>query len=331
MNKAVEFSYSIDDFITFQGDRKFAFSQPEPNEFCWFCPRELGLGTIARMTIKPGFDLWVSDCTFHRDVVFHECDMPALMQFSVILSGHYQVCWNGIKDPLQYFGEYQAIGYHTDLCDVCRVVQNVPIRYVSLTLYPDVFAELFEEYLHQMPPLIHHMLSDTADSGFLYQSAITPNMREIVHQIIGCPYQGVTRKLFLESKALELLSLQLHQLGEGPPAGQTCCRMHPHDKKQVEGVKNHIQCNLDAPPNLNELAKAAGMSHPKLNRCFKQVYGMTVFQFLRTERLNKARTMLENRGYSVTETAFHVGYESVSHFSQIYKKQFGTSPSRILS
>ena len=38
LDKAVNLSYSIDDFVTFHGDRKFSLSEPEPNEFCWFCP-----------------------------------------------------------------------------------------------------------------------------------------------------------------------------------------------------------------------------------------------------------------------------------------------------
>nr|WP_275889145.1 AraC family transcriptional regulator [Desulfobulbus rhabdoformis] len=106
--------------------------------------------------------------------------------------------------------------------------------------------------------------------------------------------------------------------------------MHPHDKKQIQGVRDLLINNLDTPPSLKELARSAGMSHPKLNRCFKQVYGMTVFQYLRLERLNKAKNMLQKDGYSVTETALEVGYDSVSHFSQAYKRQFGTSPSSSL-
>lgn len=328
MNKAVNLSYSIDDFITFQGGRSFPFSEPEPDEFCWYCPHELGAGTFQRIKIKPGFDLWLSDCTFHRDVVFTECKAPALIQFSFTLSGHYHVRFKDLKNPVIYCGEYQAIGSYHDLDLTCRVMNNVPVRYVSLTLDPDAFLSLFKKYLHMMPPLIHDMLKNNSGNGYLYQSAITPAMREIMQQIIECPFRGITRKLYFESKALELLSLQLHQVCHCTPPGHSPSRMHPHEKKQIEEVRDLIENNLDTPPSLAELAKRAGMSHPKLNRCFKQVYGMTVFQYLRTERLNRARVMLQDQGYSVTETALKVGYDSVSHFSQIYKKQFGASPSQ---
>ena len=330
LDKAVKLSYSIDDFVTFHGGRKFSSSEPEPNEFCWFCPHELGCGTFQRVKIRPGFDLWLSDCTFHQDVVFNNCEMPVAMQFSFNLSGHYHICYKGRKNPVQYCGECQAIGYYNDFRATCRVLHNVPIRYVSLTLYPDVFAACFKEHLQLMPPLIQNILADNVDSGYLHQSAITPAMREVIQQIIGCPFRGITRKIFLESKALELLSFQLDQISDCPSSCHACMQMHPQEKKRIEGVRHLLENNLETPPSLKELARTAGMSHPKLNRCFKQVYGMTVFQYLRIERLNRAKTMLQEQGYSVTETAFQVGYDSVSHFSQIYKKQFGASPSRIL-
>ena len=330
MDKAVPLSYSLDEFITFQGGKKFPSAENEPDEVSWFCPRELGYGTFQRIKIRKGFDLWLSDCTFHQDVVFKDSQTPALMQFSFTLSGHYYVCYTKGKKTVQYCGEHQSIGYHHEFCATCRVLHNVPVRYVSLTLSPDFFAAFFEEHLRLMPPLIHNILADNTDSGYLYQSAITPVMREVMQQILDCPYHGITRKLFLESKSLELLSLQLNQISSPPQLSYSSLRMHPQDKKQIEEVRAFIETNLDTPPCLNDLAKQAGMSHPKLNRCFKQVYGMTVFQYLRTERLNRARTMLREQGYSVTEAAFQVGYDSVSHFSQMYKKQFGNSPSKLL-
>ena len=330
LDKTVKFSYSIDDFITFHGDKKFPLSQPEPNEFCWFCPRELGFGRFQRIKIRPGFDLWLSDCTFYQDLVCNHCKMPVAMQFSFTLSGNCHVCYKNWKKPVQYCGEYQGIGYHNESCSTCRIVRNIPLRYVSMTFFPKIFAACFEEHLHLFPPLIHNMLADKAHNGYLYQSSITPAMRDVVQQIIRCPFHGITRKLFLESRSLELLSLQLEQITASSPSCHLFIRMHPHDKKQIQVIRDILDSNMETPPTLKELARIAGMSHPKLNRCFKQIYGMTVFQYLRTERLNKAKTMLQKEGYSVTETAFQVGYDSVSHFSQIYKKQFGISPSRAL-
>ena len=104
-------------------------------------------------------------------------------------------------------------------------------------------------------------------------------------------------------------------------------KLHPLDKFLTERARDYLLDNLEAPPNLAKICQIVGVSHPKLNRCFKQLFGMTVFQYLRQERLNQARRLLELDGRTVSETSFMIGYDSLSHFSQAYKKQFGISPS----
>jgi len=321
----LDFSYN--DFITHHGKKICSYTEPEPNEFSWSCPRELGYGNFHRIKIRPGFDLWLTDCSFCRDIIFKNYNIPATIQFNFTLSGHYRVRLNDSPNFERYFGEFHGISYYNDEYAYCRLIHDVPARSVSLTLQPSVFLTFYKEYLHLMPPIIHDMIRGKVNTGYLYQSTITPAIREAIHQISGCRLQGIARRLFLESKALELLSLQLDQICTSSLSSPPCARIHPQDKKQVEGVRALLDGNLETPPSLKQLAKSAGMSHPKLNRCFKEMYGMTVFQYLRTERLNRAKILIQEHGYSVTETAFQVGYDSVSHFSQVYKKQFGASPS----
>ncbi len=322
---ALEFNY--DDFITYHGEKLFSHTEPEPNELFWHCPRELGCGSFQRIKIRPGFDLWLTDCAFCRDIIFQNYKTPVTIQFNFTLSGHYRIRLDGDRDVKRFFGEFQGISFYNTPCSFCKVLHDVPARSISLTLQPDVFASCFEDHMTLMPPVIHKMMTQDMETGYLYQSAIIPAIREVIHQILGCPYHGIARKLFFESKALELLSLQLHQICDSSSLDHSCPRMHPQDKRQIADVRQILDKSLEAPPCLKDLARTAGMSHPKLNRCFKEMYGMTVFQYIRTERLNRAKSMLQQDGYSVTETAFHVGYDSVSHFSQAYKKQFGASPS----
>ena len=94
----------------------------------------------------------------------------------------------------------------------------------------------------------------------------------------------------------------------------------------AELAKDYMLHNLENTIHLQDLTKIAGMSHPKLNRCFRRFYGKTVFQYLRDERLKKARVLIENQGRTVTEAAYLVGYSSLSHFSKAYKHHYGISP-----
>lgn len=76
---------------------------------------------------------------------------------------------------------------------------------------------------------------------------------------------------------------------------------------------------------LNDLARAAFMSRFHYVRMFKQLYGVTPRSYLRDMRISKAKERLKE-GYSITDTCFDVGYESLTTFSTTFKKCTGYSP-----
>ncbi len=87
---------------------------------------------------------------------------------------------------------------------------------------------------------------------------------------------------------------------------------------------------MQDPPTLVELAQAVGLSHSKLNRFFPQLYGTTVFHYLRDLRMHHARMLLNNGNMNVTEAAISVGYSNLSHFSNAFRDKFGLLPSQYL-
>lgn len=312
-----------------QGQRLFS-TEPEPRETCWQCPKDIGQGRFQRIQIRRGIELWISDCTFHNQTEFSHREVPPILEFSYILSGHFHVQYDNQKKIEEYEGEQQKIFYFNTTHSTCTIIPEKPVKSVSLMVYPYFFDAYQYDKSSALPQSLVEVLHPEQISGAKCIDAISGQMRAIVDQIVNCQLTGFNRKLFLESKALEFLFLHLDRFTETNQISTSLCKLHPQDRKQTELIRKHLLSNMGTTPCLCELAHTAGMSHPKLNRCFKQAYGMTVFQYLRYERLNKAKKMLEEEGLSVTETAYQVGYDSLSHFSQVYKKHFGVLPSSSL-
>jgi AraC-like DNA-binding protein len=205
---------------------------------------------------------------------------------------------------------------------------GVPQRQVEIVLTPERLLSYFESDPDAVPPIFRSIFEEKQNDMVYQCGTITPAMRSALEQLLDCPFCGITRKFFFESRALELIGRQLRQLSDNPPKHTTGgFRLHAMDRKRAESARDLLVSRLENPPALGQLAREAGMSHPKLNRCFREMYGMTVFQYLRNERLNRAREMLD-QGLNVTETAYAVGYENISHFSRAFKMRFGASPSR---
>ncbi|MDH5680963.1 MAG: AraC family transcriptional regulator, partial [Spirochaetota bacterium] len=71
------------------------------------------------------------------------------------------------------------------------------------------------------------------------------------------------------------------------------------------------------------------LNHNKLKYGFKQVFNNTIFGYLKEIRLEQARTLLLDERLSVTETAYTVGYNSLSHFAAAFHQKYGMNPGSI--
>lgn len=89
-----------------------------------------------------------------------------------------------------------------------------------------------------------------------------------------------------------------------------------------------MRADFRLPMRVADLAGAAGMSASSFHAHFRSVTGTTPLQYQKDLRLIEARSLLIDRGQSVSEAAYSVGYESPTHFSRDYSRKFGSPPGR---
>lgn len=74
------------------------------------------------------------------------------------------------------------------------------------------------------------------------------------------------------------------------------------------------------------LAIEVGLNRTKLQYGFKQVFGVSIYDFQLQKRMEKAKALLRKTQKSIKEIARLTGYKSTSSFSQAFKKAVGVSP-----
>ncbi|NME71821.1 helix-turn-helix domain-containing protein [Flammeovirga aprica] len=205
-----------------------------------------------------------------------------------------------------------------------KISQSEPLNTVS------IFSTL--EHIHQLQDQ-EKSLFETYLHGLLYSSnafelgpqvTMTAEMHLAISKIFQTPFQNSTRLLFLKSQILELLSHYFAQIEEKPQAS-----FPQGEQEQLFQAKEIILQNMNQPPTLTELSKLVGMNNSKLNKNFKQLFGMPVFKYLQAQRLHKAYRLLKEEELSVQEVAWNVGYDSLSSFSNAFQKQYGCRPSAL--
>ncbi len=89
----------------------------------------------------------------------------------------------------------------------------------------------------------------------------------------------------------------------------------------------YLEEHLDDPDiDTDFLASLSGISIPYFRKIFNNIYKMPVAKYIESVRIGKARELLKNDYDSVGEVAECVGYRNIYHFSKVFKKVTGMSP-----
>jgi len=80
---------------------------------------------------------------------------------------------------------------------------------------------------------------------------------------------------------------------------------------------------------VKELVDASGISLYRLSRKLHSINKKTINQFIREVRLQKAREMLQNEAFSVSEVAYKSGFSSPAYFNTCFHEFFGYPPGKV--
>ena len=123
-----------------------------------------------------------------------------------------------------------------------------------------------------------------------------------------------------------------HQMRNLPTANNV--RQEIQDKKQREvfgKLVELVNANLtDQQFSVDHLCLELGMNRTKLYSFIKSTTGMSLGNYIRKIRLDKAAELLRTTDMSISEVGYAVGIESPSYFTRTFKEQFGSSPSEFI-
>ena len=91
-------------------------------------------------------------------------------------------------------------------------------------------------------------------------------------------------------------------------------------------AKDLADARYAEPLDVDDLARAAGLSRAHFSREFRRAFGDSPHQYLLTRRLERAAALLRNTDRSVADICFSVGLQSVGSFTTSFTRTYGKSP-----
>lgn len=298
-------------------------------EYIGHCRHRFSDAFFWRVQLRPGLSVEYYDNAYQETLnlqVHHTESEPITAKF--YLSGHHQVLtpgWSGLEDYQEQSGQHYLF-YLPNLDEIECNAANQRLQLLKVCYEPD-FLRSFGSPLESLPDPLQQVLEHGVQAHF-YQAlgTLTLQMRQCLQQILECPYTGLIKRIYLESRVLELLSLQLMQWPDATHPAPAPKVLRKDDIDRLHQAKSILLRQAHQPPSIAELARQVGLNEFKLKLGFQQVFNTTVFGCLRSHRMMQAKQFLADEEMSVAGVAQAVGYTSQSRFCDAFKRTFGLTP-----
>ena len=301
--------------------RSAAYSIELPEEYSSLRPQIKYLGR--------GISLAFCDTSLPADIEIPFCVEKPALSFTTFLSGCMEYTLSSRirrKTSTERVYPSDIFFFSYDSEGISRFYTGACYRYVSVILSPTALEDMIAT--SGMVPLFLGSLHKI-EIGMRYHhtSPLTKQTQAVATQIIACPMTEVCRSLFLEGKALELLSLHFNLVlsKNDKPAPLT-----RSDVERIHAARELLVKNLYDPPSIQKLSTLCGLNEFKLRSGFRTYFENTVHGVLVKERMNHALILLRDSNTSVSLVANAVGYSSIGNFIKTFHRQFGVTPGQVL-
>ena len=209
----MHFSFSSDDINTFL--LKFSQQAGATLKSNYFekvltLPPFIGNGVMCRVELRPGLDLRMKNVSFLEPLKLEMhgsvCSSSVALHFC--LSGYVRRNFQG-KAEFNLNAGQSSLSFASSIVGTREWKPHQQITYVEINLETSTLNQLIDHQLEFLPPALKPLLERTHQGNYFQSGLMSSSMRQVLQQILNCPYQGLTRRLYLESKAIELIALRL--------------------------------------------------------------------------------------------------------------------------
>lgn len=270
---------------------------------------------------RDGLSIESHDFRAEQPLAWGESFRPQSIEFCLNSTGRAAVGKNGPCDYVSGTAGYYSLGD-----------EPLPATRRAHDRHQFVTVEFSRAYLRKqladaeddLEPVVRRAVFSEKNANVVaLPRTMKSEQRNLVAGLLQPPVAKAAQVLWYQAKATELLA---HFLFEPKDPELFCMRQKRVAGDRVERTKELLARDLTNPPTLESLGQEVGCSPFHLSRIFSREVGLTIPQFLRNLRMERAAELLRSGRYNVTEAAMEVGYASLSHFSKAFCETIGCCP-----
>lgn len=202
----------------------------------------------------------------------------------------------------------------------CAVRFQAPADVLHLQISQQMLAECYEAASGR--PHTSEIIIDDPEVS------LDPGIERLAHALLsnesgGCPFG----RLYAESISLAVVTRVLGRQAN-PVASKTARKPASLAKWRLDRAIDYIEANLAEPIALADVANTAGLTRMHFAAQFRAATGYRPHEYLLRRRIETAQDLLSRPDFSLVDAALSVGFQSQAHFSTVFKRLVGQTPSR---
>jgi AraC-like DNA-binding protein len=218
-------------------------------------------------------------------------------------------------------GVHSIMGGHTEKDKTYR--SHAPAGFAQCEAGVLFLPEFFDVFLNSRHGIsLDEIVQAISALGKL---PMIPDAAVILKQIGEASFTGDVGNIWIEAKALELVSVVLDW--HRRLAAATVPPLREDNRLGIAEAIRYAGEHFSGPLTLKVLAQQAAMSIRKFTTVFKMHTGLSAASYIRRLRMDQAMHLLKNTTAPLGDIAGMVGYKHQSRFSTLFREQFGVMPS----
>ncbi|AXP81721.1 Regulatory protein PchR [Mariniflexile rhizosphaerae] len=256
----------------------------------------------------------ISNFVVKSDVTIFNKNENIRLQLSFMLEGGKTIRVNNNINEINYSKQTSYMAYIESYSGYNKIYANSPFKEVKIKL-PTTFLSHYK------------LLEDINFKRMDDNDLIVPMSSDIFSILLDLEsnhVKGISSKIFLEAKVLEILAIQIENYKKNKT--RSIDVLSNKNVEKLFHLKQFLKENLNKNYTIQQLSIKTGLSENLIKTEFKKLFNCSVNAFFKHEKMNKAKYLLQQTDLPIYQIADDVGYKNATHFSAAFKRFFKENP-----
>ena len=203
---------------------------------------------------------------------------------------------------------------------------NAEVASVALCLKRGFFQRYMNLEPDQLPDPFRTLLQREAPSHVFHRCPLSSDMVGAARSILVAPFELRRDPIYIQAKAVEMMCLLINRMQSELKRSSTPATKGDRWHCRLHEARDLLTHHYSEMLTLERISRDVGLNRMALTSGFRELFGMSVYDFLQKVRMERAYELLQDEGCTVSQIAEAVGYRHACNFSTAFHAHFGCTP-----